>query len=212
MKQFLELLKFARYTMFHPFDGFYEIKYRDRGNALIATIFIVITAILAVVSAQFNGFLINFTNPARMNSFSIILFNITPLLIFVVANYSTTTLFDGKGLFREIYTVVGYSLLPFIIIKLFLVFLSNVLTYDELALYTLFMQIGRVWFYFLVFCGLVVVHEYGFFKTIITLLATALAIAIITFLGLLFFALFQQLLAFISIFIEELSLRLEVWL
>jgi len=67
--------------------------------------------------------------------------------------------------------------------------------------------IGVVWFCFLVVTGLCTVHEFSLAKTLVTLLATAIAALIILFLGVLFISLLEQMIQFAYIFIKEFMRR-----
>ncbi len=212
MRRFLEKLNYAKYVIFHPFDGYYEIKFRNKGDAFIATLFLLINGILAVVSAQYSGFIINTLNTKNMNSILIMFYSVLPYLIFVVGNYSTTTLFEGKGTMREIYIVIGYALLPFIICQVIAIIFSQFITMDEVPIYHLIVSVGAAWFAFLAFAGLIVIHDYGFLKNVATLLCTVLAVAIILFLSLLAYSLIQEVLAFIQLFTTEAVVRIEGWL
>lgn len=211
MKNFLNMLSYSKYVLFHPFDGFYEIKIRDKGNALIATIFIVILGIIDVLTVQYAGFMVNYTDPTRINSLTTFFYSIFPYLLFVIANYSTTTLFDGKGRMREIYIVIGYSLIPVIMTRIIALILSHYITGDEIMLYNILLGAGMAWFAILAFSGLVTIHEYGFFKNIVTLLFTVLAIAIIMFLALLFYSLIQQFISFVVVLYREIVFRVGGW-
>ncbi|MGB4670380.1 MAG: Yip1 family protein [Bacillota bacterium] len=211
MKQFLEKLSYTKHVIVNPFDGYYEIKFRNKGDALIATLFFLINSVLAVVSTQYNGFVINTFNIKNMNSLLIMFYSLFPYLIFVVGNYSTTTLFDGKGTMREIYIVVGYALFPYIVSQVIGVIFSQFITMEEVPIYRLIVFAGSAWFAFLVFSGLIVVHEYGVLKNIATLLCTVLAVSIVLFLCLLTYSLIQEVLAFVQLFITEAIVRIEGW-
>jgi hypothetical protein len=128
-------------------------------------------------------------------------------LLFTIGNWSVTTLLEGKGTYKEIFMVTGYALFPLIIIGYPAVVLSNFLTLEEMALYTLIMGIAYALSAWMLFMGLLNIHEYGLFKTIGALILTAVAMGVMMFLGLLFFDLIQQFIAFIVSIYEELSLR-----
>jgi len=131
-----------------------------------------------------------------------------PFLILCLANWSFTTLFDGKGRFSDIYVAMCYALVPYVIIQLPLVFVSHVIATDEGAFYTLLMSVSVVWSVALVFVGLMQVHDYTPGKTFIFLIATVLGAAIIIFLILVFFSLLGDLVAFFVSFYRECAVRL----
>ena len=69
------------------------------------------------------------------------------------------------------------------------------------------MLIGIVGTGWMLFMGILNIHEYGLFKTILAFLATGISIAVMMFVGLLFFDLIQQAIAFVVSVIEEFNLR-----
>ena len=89
---------------------------------------------------------------------------------------------------------------------------SQFVTVDEVPIYHLIISAGSIWFVFLAFAGLNIIHDYGFLKNLATLLFTVLAVAIILFLSLLAYSLIQEVLAFVQLFTTEAFVRIEGWL
>ena len=199
----LDKFLYVKHCMFHPFDGFYEAKNRGKGSSLVTTVLISLYCILQCVDAQYTGFVMNNFNPRMINSVTIFISSLSVLLLFVISNWTITTLFDGKGKLKHIYMVLGYSLLPMIIIDSCVVFASNYVIAEEAILLTSLSVMGMVWFVFLVVAGLCTVHEFSLAKTLVTLLATAVAALIILFLGVLFVSLVEQMVQFMYIFGKE---------
>ena len=69
------------------------------------------------------------------------------------------------------------------------ILVSNGLTYEEGSLYSVMLSISVVWCVFLVFVGLMEIHDYGPGKTFIFIIVTILGAAVIIFLILVFFVL-----------------------
>ncbi len=78
---------------------------------------------------------------------------------------------------------------------------------EEMGIYTLTMGIAYVIAGWMLFLGILNIHEYGLLKTIITFVLTIVAMAFMVFLGLLFFDVIQQVVAFITSIYDELRLR-----
>jgi hypothetical protein len=129
------------------------------------------------------------------------------VFLFTVGNWSVTTLMSGKGSYKEIFMVTGYALFPILVIGFPSVVLSNFLTLEEIALYQLLIAVAYVLTGWMLFMGILNIHQYGLFKTILAFVATAVSMAVMMFLGLLFFDLIQQMIAFVASIYEELSLR-----
>ncbi len=128
-------------------------------------------------------------------------------VLFVLGNWSVTTLLSGKGKMRDIFLVTSYALFPIVLIGFPAVFISNYLTMEEMGIYTLTMGIAYVIAGWILFLGILNIHEYGLLKTIITFVLTIVAMAFMVFLGLLFFDVIQQVVAFITSIYDELRLR-----
>ena len=70
--------------------------------------------------------------------------------------------------------------------------------------YTLFLVIGNGLTLFLIFVGLIVTHEYSFFRSVVSIILSFVAVALIVFILLLKITLFSQVYGFIKIVIMEL--------
>ncbi|MDF2869277.1 MAG: hypothetical protein K0R05_852 [Anaerocolumna sp.] len=204
-----EQLHYLKYAMFHPFDSFYEIKYRGKGSALIASVILVLYGIMQCISYQYTGFVMNMNAIFQMNSISIFISALSVFLLFTVSNWTITTLFNGKGNMRDIYIVLGYSVIPMLLLNGVSVFISNFVIIEEVIILRSLQGIGVVWFVFILLAGLCIIHEYSFAVNIKTLLATAVAAFIIVFLGILFFSLMERMYYFVMTVASELVRRIN---
>ncbi|MBU1143012.1 MAG: DUF1282 family protein [Firmicutes bacterium] len=198
---------FPKYIMLHPFDGFDEFKRYEKGKMSVALIYIALFAFFRIFSFQNLGFLINPNNPLMLNSLQEIFAVVLLIGLFTIGNWSVTTLMEGKGKFSEILKVTGYALFPLVIIGFPSVILSNFLTLEEMAFYNLLMYIAYICTGWMLFMGILNIHQYGLAKTLLAFLLTIVAMSVMMFFGLLFFDLIQQFIAFISSIYEELNLR-----
>lgn len=207
MKQLIEDFKYLKYTIFHPFDAFYEIKWRGKGNMLLATLLLVLYSIVQVISYQYTGFIMNENPLFEMNSIAIIVIAVAPLFLFMISNWSVSTLYNGKAKIKDLYVLVAYSLFPIIIINVITMLLSNIVIMEEASLVFAFGTIGTLWFLFLMFTGLTTMHEFTLKENIMTLLATAVAAIIIIFLCVLYFSLMEQVINFVTTISQEFMRR-----
>ena len=130
-----------------------------------------------------------------------------PVGLWVISNWCFTTLFDGEGSIRDIYIATCYALFPLPAFFVLTTLLSNIVTADEASLLTLAMGIALFWVGFLLFFGMMVIHDYSLFKNILTTLASIVGMAFIMFLGILFASLLGKLIGFVFNIITELSYR-----
>lgn len=195
--QIKEKLFYLKNAVFHPFDAFYEIRFRGKGSTLLAAVILGLFGILQCVSYQYTGFVINTNDLTSMNSLSIFSTWVLGFVLFIISNWSVTTLLNGKGNMADILKVVGYALTPLTCTLIFQVFASNFIILEEAMIVYVVTGIGLVWSVFMLLAGLCVIHEYGFGKTLISIILTFVAAAIIMFLGILFFTLIEQMVVFV---------------
>jgi len=199
--------KLAYDTMWHPTDNFWNIRFEKRGSIVAAAMFMVIYFLVTLFDRQMKAFLFNSAYGTPMDIGFQIAVVAVPITLLVIANWSITTLLDGKGSMRDIFCVVGYSLLPLIIITPVLAIATQLLSLDEAAYVTLIQGIAFLWTFMLVVIGIKEIHQYSWFKTVVTLILTVVAVAVILFICLLFFSLLQEILGFGHSIVKEVSMR-----
>lgn len=202
-----DLIKFPLYLVFHPLDGFEELKRYKKGKLYVANIFLVLLILLQILQYQNTGFIVNFNNPYEMNSLTIVTTVLVIVLLFTAGNWSITTLFDGKGKFSEIYMMVCYSMFIVIILQFPNILFSQIITTEEIGFYTMIQGFSFFYMILLIIFGLIKIHEYTLLKMILTVIFTIVAMAVLIFIGILFFNLIQQIYMFIYAIIREISIR-----
>ncbi|MCD8106164.1 MAG: YIP1 family protein [Lachnospiraceae bacterium] len=207
MAKWMEELKNLRYTIFHPFVGFYEMKFRKKGSMALATALLVLYGLVSIFNTQYTGFIFNTFPLHEMRSVQLFLLAVVPIVLFIVSNWSTTSLMNGSGNIRDIWMMTCYSLVPLILFDFTTTLLSNVVILEEGPIVTALNYIGVVWFCYLIFTGLCTIHEYTVSRNILTLLVTLVAAIIIIFLVVLYFTLMQTVIGFISTISAEISKR-----
>lgn len=203
-----EGLKYAKYMMFHPFDGAWCAKHEKRANAGSATVLLVILVLVTIFAKRSSGYIFNFNDPAESNLFAEIIGVLAPLLLWCIVNWSITTLMDGEGSFGDIYISTAYSMTPVIIFTLLQTVFSWFLTQDGQEIYDLLGAVGVIWTGFLVFVGMMTIQQYTIKKTIFTIIIDVVGMLVVLFLFLLFFALIQQFVNFLYVLYTEFTLRL----
>ena len=198
-------LAYAKHVMFHPMDGFWDLKYEKRGSLKVALFFYAGLCVTMVLSGQFSGFIVNAEKPALLTSLLTVLL---PSLLWCVGVRCVTSLMDGEGTTKEIIIATGYSLAPLIPIQLIAIVMSNVMIATEQDFYSLLLTLGLVWVAWLLVCSVKQTHDYSMSKTVGVILISLLCIAIILFLAMLAFALSQQMYAFVKDFIAEAKLHM----
>jgi len=204
----LKGMQYSFYLIFHPFDGFWELKREKRGNLPAAISILTLVLITYLAMRQYTGFIFNTTNIRILNILVESLSILFPVGLWVVINWSLTTLMDGKGTVKDIFIYSVFSLIPFVIINLPLTLISNFITIEEGAFYYFFVVLAAVWSGFLIFVGTAITHNYEMSKTLLAILGIIVGICFVIFLGLVFFTVLDQVIKYILDIYTEISLRM----
>lgn len=204
-----EKLIFPFKLIIRPFKGFDFLKENVYVSKYLSYFFVFLYGILSILEYQHTGFLFNENNPYELNALIILVVTISPLVLFVVANWSLTVFLDGKGKFNEIFKTLSYSLLPFLMARIINLIISNFITNEEKMFIEVIFWIGLLWTFYCLFIGMVIIHEYSFSTNIINILLTIFIFIILIFLILLFFNLIQILFGFSESFISEIIYRIR---
>ena len=201
-------LQFALKVIVSPLQGFWDLKYEKRGNLPTAVILIILLVVSYLVMYQYTGFIFNTNNPRYLNLVSETVSIVVPILMWIIINWSLTTLMNGKGTFKDITIATAYSFTPLILVMIPMTIVSNYITADEGAFYYLVLSIALVWSLLLLFFGTMVIHEYSLGATIGVTIFILAGIGITMFIALLFVDIVLQLFAFIGEVYREFSFRL----
>ena len=204
---FRNFVKTPLRLMSHPIQGYTEFKQDKVGKLSVAIGMVIIYALLVIIRYNANGIIINKNDPTKFNSIRLLIYTIMPLIILCVANWTITTLLDGKGTMKMIFTMGGYSYFPLIFFGIINLILSNVLTSSEVQIITLLNFLGYFLMGYMVFMGLISIHEYGVAKALLTIVLTIIATAVILFIALLIFDLASQIYGFFYSLYKEIVSR-----
>ncbi len=194
------------YLMMHPFDAYWDLKHEKRGSvrgALLIDLVVVASYVYYTVGRSY------IYNPDSSSSSVIfgILTVAVPLMLWCVANWCLTTLFDGEGNFKDIFISSSYALFPLIIFLIPITLCTNIASQDESKMISLVLSISLVWLGMLIFFGSATTHGYSMGKNIIITIATIIGMLFIMFIIMLFTNLIQQMVSFIADIVTEISLR-----
>ena len=209
LSRYKDSLRYALHVITHPFDGFWDLVHEKRGTIAAANTFLLLFLVIRVLKLILTNFQFISAPVQHINVLEEMGSLLLPFLVLCIANWAMTTLFEGKGRFKDIYMGMCYALVPYIIIQLPMILISNMLTYEEGSLYSVMISFSVIWSVFLVFVGLMEIHDYGPGKTFIFLIVTIVGAAVILFLMLVFFSLLSDAVAFFVSFYREIVFRLN---
>ena len=209
LSRYRQSLRYALYVITHPFDGFWDLIHEKKGSIAAANTFLIMFLLIRVLKLIATNFQFISAPIQHINVFEEMGSLLLPFIVLCVANWAMTTLFEGKGRFKDIYMGMCYALVPYILIQLPMILVSNMLTYEEGSFYSVLLAFSVIWCFFLVFVGLMEIHDYGPGKTFIFLIVTVVGACVILFLMLVFFSLLSDAVAFFVSFYREIVFRLN---
>ncbi len=207
-KSLKEELLYAFHVIFHPFDGFWDLKHEKRGSVRSGFVILLITVIVYFYNSIGQGYIFNPRPSTAMNIMGAITAVVVPLLLWTIANWCLTTLFEGEGSMSDIFTACCYCLTPLPLLVLPVTIASNFLTANEGGLITMLSSFAYIWLGILLIFAMQVTHDYSVAKNLVTCVATIVGMAFIMFLGVLFSSLMAKIVSFVTNIFEEISYRL----
>ena len=206
-KTFGQELIYGFYVIFHPFDGFYDLKHERRGSVRASLVFVAVTVVAFFYQGIGQGYVLNPTHKVT-TIFTQLISVLVPLFLFVLANWCLTTLFEGEGSFKDIFVASSYCLVPLPMLIIPATLASNWVTTTEASIVTFVGTVAFIWVGLLLVAGTMVTHDYSMFKNIITILGTIVAMVFIIFIVLLFSMLLSKLVSLITNLITEIQYRI----
>ncbi|MCX7657117.1 MAG: YIP1 family protein [Oscillospiraceae bacterium] len=208
VRHVLQTLKYSLYVITHPLDGFWDLTHEKRGSVAAANIIIALAILTNIWKLRFTSFQFMRVNWEHVNVLQQILGMILPIIIGCIANWSLSTLFDGKGTFKDIYMACGYALTPYVLIQLPMIFISNIIAYDEGSFYTYIIAFSIIWCGMLFMSAMMMVHDFSLGKALLVMVATLVGVMVIVFLLLLLFSLISDAVAYFVSLYKEIVFRL----
>lgn len=205
-KTFKEEILYTFHLIFHPFDGFWDLKHEKRGSVRGAFFWIAVTIITFFYQEIGTGYIFS-PRDTYSTIFIQVIAVFVPLILWTTANWCLTTLFDGEGSFKDIFVATSYSLAPLSMLVIPAVIYSNVATENESAIINLLIAFGFIWAGMLIFFASQVTHDYTFSKNILTTLGTIIGMCVIMFVALLFSTLLTKIVSFVADIITEIAYR-----
>ena len=197
------------HSMTHPIDSFQRVRWKEEGSLLLACLLLLLYYVVSVFCVLKGGFMYFDVNLYTYDAFYTLLSTVGLVLLFTLVNGAISTLREGKGKYRHIFCVACYALLPKILAMILQCLLSYVLVPSESSVIDIFLTIADLWFYLLLFLGVMTVHEFSFSKTLTISILTLLGMALTGFVILLVLILFQDFYSFLVTVFQEAAFRLR---
>jgi tetratricopeptide (TPR) repeat protein len=201
---FVFLFRFIK----QPADSFYYIKQNQRGSLLFAFLIYAWVLVSRILSLYLTGFLFSpYATSWQIQVETEVTYLVVPLVLWNVANYLVATISDGEGSLRHVIIGSAYSLFPYALFALPIALLSNLLTLNEVFIYTFSTQLMLFWTGLMLIIMVKETHNYTVSETVRNLLITLFTMAMFLLTGYILYVLFNQLYEFVTAIIREVGLR-----
>jgi len=187
----------------HPFDSFEQLKYKKLGSYKIAIAITVLFYIASVLNVIASGFLYSNTLLRNYNALFTLASSVGLLMLWSVCNWLICTMFNGKGTFKDVYVSTCYAISPWVVFLFVKVILSQFLPLSSSGIVTGFQNAVLIFTFFLLCVALIKIHEYDFFKVLITSVVVILMMILVVFVILMCAILIVQFGSFIVSIYEE---------
>ena len=201
-------LQYALHVIVNPVDGFWDLRYEDRGNMPAAMIILLLASLSLVFMKQYTGYLFNPRDVSQINVFGEVGTTVATFFLWCAINWALTTLMEGKGSFSDIVMATAYALTPLILINVPITILSNFMTLEEGSYYYFFRGLSVLWTGILIFFATMITHHYTPGKTAGTCVLNIVGMGVVVFLGLLFFNMVSMLTEYTVTVYREIVFRL----
>ncbi|MCL2014778.1 MAG: YIP1 family protein [Defluviitaleaceae bacterium] len=200
-----ELLHFRK-VLKNPPDAFYEIRFHKKASVLSATIIYAALILAYLLSLVGRGFIFEqtfffFSIPTMLLMF------VGVVALFVVMNYLVATINEGEGSLKNVYICTAYATVPFILLSVPAVILSQILTLNESFVFDFVVQVSIGWSLVLVFLMAKELHDYEIGATVKNLILTVSASTVLVVTVFVMYLLLEQLFNFVQNILLEFAAR-----
>lgn len=166
---------------FHPFLSYTDVKYHGKTSWPIAIVITILFYVSSVMNVTLSGFLYTDVTMGEYNSLFTLASTAGLLVLWAVCNWLVCSMLGGIGKFKEIYVATSYALVPMIVYSFIQVLLSNFLPLSMSGILSGLETAVLLYTFFLLSIGMIIVHEYDFFKFLWTGLVTIAMMLLVVF-------------------------------
>ena len=195
----MRVLKLSLGMIFNPVVTLRTIQYgRGKLKAYPVFILLALIPIIRVLVIFGTHYPLRSVNPENADFAVEIVTYLVPVVAFVVANFCITSLVNGETLLSEALISGAFSMMPYLLFSIPLMALSHVMSLTEGGIFGSLQSILILWCVILMFVSVKETNDFTFAKTFFVFILIALSILLILAIVLLVYALFNQLITFLT--------------
>ena len=208
-KKLYKEIMFVFYFIKHPLDGSYGIRKEKKTSNMSALFIALVIIAIGVFDKYGTGFVFSTVRSGQYSLVKDVGMMVVVYLFMVGGTYLVTTITDGESKFRNLAHSFIYAFAPYILIKPFVVILSNYLTLNEQFIISFTNLIVITWVLVNIFIVIQDQNNYTFKETIRTIFLSLFTIFIGILLMFILYMLIGQLFSFIESLFGEVVYRIE---
>ncbi|MBQ9765760.1 MAG: SMP-30/gluconolactonase/LRE family protein [Lachnospiraceae bacterium] len=190
---------FAYNVLFHPVDCMEAIRYNKKRINMAIPFIIFITAYVVRIAYIY---IVHYPLASIDLTDANVIFEGVKLFIvpvtWIPASFMVTSISDGETKMKDIFFATSLSLVPYIVINVPLMFISNILSKSQASWYGVFSAACFIWMFIILFLSLWILNGYSFGKTIKSVIIIAFVMLLIWVVVLLCYVLVGRLFQFIG--------------
>jgi tetratricopeptide (TPR) repeat protein len=205
----LHRMNYMWHFMKHPIDGCYGVKRHNKASYLSSNMLITLFIIINLFNKYGSGFILKTASDGRYDIFGDIIKIIAIFVLCTVCSYLVSTISDGESTLKQLYSSYVYALAPYIVLKPFIIILSNVITLNEKFIVQFANFIMYSWVIVLLFLAIKEVNNYSVGETVRIIFLTIFCALITLLLLFILYVLISQVTDFIQSICGEVVYRFE---
>lgn len=181
-------------TIFHPEEGYNQIKANRENHSYIPTIAIFVLCLVSrVLSLYLTAYSVSTVNINRINIMSEVFMVGVPAMAWCVVHYAITTISSGECKLREVFAGLAYAFVPYMILTLPVALLSHLYSESSAGTIHVIEGIILVWCVLNVCISIKTMNDFTIKKTLGMIVLTLIGIVLCAVFVLLFYGLTGQL-------------------
>lgn len=197
------------HTVFHPFEGFEDLRWKRAGSLSAANVIIFFWFSGEILHERFSGKQFDMVSNEQFSIVPFIVRTVVLFLAWTVGNRSVSTLLDGEGSLRKIYIYSSYALVPYAAGLYIQTLLSHVLIREEEIFIVIPGAVGVIWSALLMLTAVKAVQQFSLGRTFLSVFMSVSAMLVMLILLVTVAALFQQIYVFAASVYSEIMYRIR---
>lgn len=191
----------------NPIDELYDLKKKNHGSLLSATVIFVLAFVIYLVDMFGRSYAFQLVDSDHTAVSTVAVLFLVPAVLWVLGNYMISAINDGEGSLRSVYVATAYSLVPYVVLAPIVIASTYVLTLNESVIVYYLWAIAILWSAVLICISVREIHNYTVKETVKIILLTFFFMIMAIIVCVILFLIGQQVVIFIKDIVNEVIYR-----